>query len=163
MPLVFQSIFVHWFGHLVFGRFLFGHPAPVFWSCFAFFRHHMWLCLHNLNYWLTFLPTFFLRSFDVLSKTSNCPIMKTYGDKPIVFRFENEEEFYMIGSEVGNHLRLFRGALYKRFPGLTRRNLNNDLRKKLVDMGHSQHVSASSITLLVRTILFNWFCHLFYK
>ena len=140
-----QSIFVHWFGYLVFGRFLFGHPVPVFWSCLAFFRR------------------FCRRSFDVLSKTSNCPIMKTYGDKPIVFRFENEEEFYMIGSEVGNHLRLFRGALYKRFPGLTRRNLNNDLRKKLVDMGHSQHVSASSITLLVRTILLNWFCHLFYK
>lgn len=55
----------------------------------------------------------------------------------------------MIGSEVGNFLRLFRGALYKRFPGLTRRTLTNEERRKLVEMGHSQHVTASSISLLM--------------
>ena len=45
--------------------------------------------------------------------------MKTYGEKPIVFKFDNDETNteYMIGSEVGNYLRLFRGALYKKFPG----------------------------------------------
>ena len=45
--------------------------------------------------------------------------MKTYGEKPIVFKFDNDETQteYMIGSEVGNYLRLFRGALYKKFPG----------------------------------------------
>merc|ERR1712241_1534806 len=77
--------------------------------------------------------------------------MKTYGEKPIVFKFDNDETNteYMIGSEVGNYLRLFRGALYKKFPGLTRRTLTNEERKKLLDMGHSQHVTASSITLLV--------------
>ena len=75
--------------------------------------------------------------------------MKTYGEKPIIFRFENDGEDYMIGSEVGNYLRFFRGALYKRFPGLTRRNLTNDERRKLVEMGHSQHVTASSISLLL--------------
>lgn len=75
--------------------------------------------------------------------------MKTYGEKPIIFRFDNDETDYMIGSEVGNYLRLFRGALYKRFPGLTRRNLTNDERRKLVEMGHSQHVTASSISLLL--------------
>ena len=37
-----------------------------------------------------------------------------------------------------------------RYPGLTRRTLTNDERKKLIEMGHSQHVAASSITLLVR-------------
>ena len=71
--------------------------------------------------------------------------MKTYGDKPIVFKFPHDETEYMIGSEVGNYLRLFRGALYKRYPGLTRRTLTNDERKKLLEMGHSQHVTASSI------------------
>jgi len=76
--------------------------------------------------------------------------MKVYGEKPIVFKFDNDETNteYMIGSEVGNYLRLFRGALYKKFPGLTRRTLTNEERKKLLDMGHSQHVTASSITLL---------------
>ena len=75
--------------------------------------------------------------------------MKTYGEKPLVFKFDNDDCEYMIGSEVGNYVRLFRGALYKRFPGLTRRTLTNEERKKLVEMGHSQHVTASSITLLL--------------
>jgi SWI/SNF-related matrix-associated actin-dependent regulator of chromatin subfamily B protein 1 len=77
-------------------------------------------------------------------------MMKTYGEKPLVFKFDTEDDYFMIGSEVGNYLRLFRGALYKRYPGLARRNLTNEERKKLVEMGHSQHVCASSITLLVR-------------
>merc|ERR1712209_345165 len=55
----------------------------------------------------------------------------------------------MIGSEVGNYLLLFRGALYKKFPGLARRNLTNDERRKLIDMGHSQHVTSSTISLLL--------------
>ena len=75
--------------------------------------------------------------------------MKTYGEKPIVFKFPGDENEYMIGSEVGNYMRLFRGALYKRFPALTRRNMTVDERKKLVEMGHSNHVSASSISLLL--------------
>ncbi|XP_023342102.1 SWI/SNF-related matrix-associated actin-dependent regulator of chromatin subfamily B member 1 [Eurytemora carolleeae] len=74
---------------------------------------------------------------------------KTYGEKPIVFRFEENGEEYMIGSEVGNYLRLFRGALYKKYPGLTRRTLANDERKKLNEMGHSQHVTSSTISLLL--------------
>ena len=82
---------------------------------------------------------------------------KTYGDKPLVFAFDGDGEQYMIGSEVkqstvrlslynfsnakvGNYLRLFRGALYKKFPGLARRNLTNDERRKLIDMGtHHPH------------------------
>ena len=76
--------------------------------------------------------------------------LRCYGEKPLVFRFGGEDGTdYMIGSEVGNYLRLFRGALYKRYPGLSRKNLTTDERKKLVEMGHSQHVQASSITLLL--------------
>lgn len=74
---------------------------------------------------------------------------KTYGEKPIVFRFEEGGEEFMIGSEVGNYLRLFRGALYKKYPGLTRRTLANDERRKLNEMGHSQHVTSSTISLLL--------------
>ena len=63
---------------------------------------------------------------------------KTYGDKPLVFAFDGDGEQYMIGSEVGKYLRLFSGHLYKKFPGLARRNLTHDERRKLIDMGHSQ-------------------------
>ena len=80
-----------------------------------------------------------------LKNFKNLKKMKTYGEKPIVFKFDQDDTEYMIGSEVGNYLRLFRGALYKRFPGLTRRTLENNERRKLVEMGHSQHVTASSI------------------
>ncbi len=68
--------------------------------------------------------------------------MKTYGEKPLVFKFEGEDDYFMIGSAVGNYMRLFKGSLYKKYPGLTRRNLTNDERKKLCEMGHSQHVAA---------------------
>jgi len=74
---------------------------------------------------------------------------KTYGHKPLVFAFEEKGDEYMIGSEVGNYLRLFRGALYKKYPGLFRRNLTNEERKRLVEMGHSQHVTSSTISLLL--------------
>ena len=42
---------------------------------------------------------------------------KTYGEMPIKFRFSADGEDYQIGSEVGNYLRLFRGVLYKKYPG----------------------------------------------
>lgn len=43
-----------------------------------------------------------------------CATLKTYGPKPKVFRLGEEGDGYMLGSEVGNYLRLFRGDLYKR-------------------------------------------------
>ena len=42
---------------------------------------------------------------------------KTFGEKPIIFALEEKGEQFMIGSEVGEYLRLFRGALYKKYPG----------------------------------------------
>ena len=92
---------------------------------------------------------------------------KTYGDKPLVFAFDGDGEQYMIGSEVkqstvhlslynfsnakvGNYLRLFRGALYKKFPGLARRNLTNDERRKLIDMG-TYHPHTIILTILIFT------------
>lgn len=45
-------------------------------------------------------------------------------------------------------MRLFRGSLYKKYPGMTRRNLSNDERKKLLESGLSSHILASSVSLL---------------
>lgn len=74
--------------------------------------------------------------------------LRTFGDKPINFQLEENGDYYCVGSEVGNYLRLFRGSLYKRYPGMYRRPITNDERKKLIDLGLSQHVLASSVSLL---------------
>ena len=98
--------------------------------------------------------------------------LKTYGDRPISFQLEENGEFYCIGSEVktiyilqvfsvittcvclswgfqvGNYLRLFRGSLYKKYPGMTRRLITSEERKRLGDLGLNQHILASNISLL---------------
>nr|SVE93037.1 EOG090X06Y8 [Moina brachiata] len=74
--------------------------------------------------------------------------LKTYGDRPVSFQLEENGEFYCIGSEVGNYLRLFRGSLYKKYPGMFRRLITSEERKKLGDLGLNQHVLASNISLL---------------
>ncbi|XP_019874976.1 SWI/SNF-related matrix-associated actin-dependent regulator of chromatin subfamily B member 1 isoform X1 [Aethina tumida] len=77
--------------------------------------------------------------------------IRTYGDKPISFQLEENGEYYCVGSEVGNYLRLFRGSLYKKYPGMYRRSITNEERKRLIDLGLSQHVLASSVSLLRAT------------
>ena len=37
----------------------------------------------------------------------------------------------MVGAEVGNYLRMFRGKLYKRFPGMTRRIATEEERDEI--------------------------------
>ncbi|XP_055695492.1 SWI/SNF-related matrix-associated actin-dependent regulator of chromatin subfamily B member 1 isoform X2 [Lutzomyia longipalpis] len=74
--------------------------------------------------------------------------IRTYGDKPISFQLEENGEYYCVGSEVGNYLRLFRGSLYKKYPGMTRRTLSNEERKRLIESGLSSHILASSVSLL---------------
>lgn len=75
--------------------------------------------------------------------------VRTYGDKPISFQIEENGDFYCIGSEVGNYLRMFRGSLYKKYPGLIRRTISNEERKRLLDTtGINSHCLASSVTLL---------------
>lgn len=49
---------------------------------------------------------------------------------------------------MGNYLRLFRGSLYKKYPGMFRRSITNEERKRLIDLGLSQHCLASSVSLL---------------
>lgn len=74
--------------------------------------------------------------------------LRTYGDKPISFQIEEGGDFYCVGSEVGNYLRLFRGSLYKKYPGMARRTLTNEERKRLIDNGLGAHVLSSSVSLL---------------
>uniref|UniRef100_U5ELY9 Putative swi-snf chromatin remodeling complex snf5 subunit n=1 Tax=Corethrella appendiculata TaxID=1370023 RepID=U5ELY9_9DIPT len=74
--------------------------------------------------------------------------LKTYGDKPISFQVEENGDLYCIGSEVGNYLRFFRGSLYKKYPGMQRRNLSNEERKRLLDSGISNHLLSASVSLL---------------
>ncbi|KAL5477803.1 hypothetical protein EMCRGX_G024650, partial [Ephydatia muelleri] len=58
-----------------------------------------------------------------------CTTLKTYGPKPRAFKLSENGEEFMLGSEVGNYLRLFRGDLYKKYPSLWRRKMTPDERK----------------------------------
>lgn len=81
----------------------------------------------------------------------NKELPKTIGEKPNSFNFSFDDgtsgKFY-IGSEVGSHLRLFRGVLYKKYPSLWRRNLTQEERRKLVQIGCSEQNLASHLTLV---------------
>uniref|UniRef100_A0A8V1A522 SWI/SNF-related matrix-associated actin-dependent regulator of chromatin subfamily B member 1 n=1 Tax=Gallus gallus TaxID=9031 RepID=A0A8V1A522_CHICK len=70
-------------------------------------------------------------------------LSKTFGQKPVKFQLEEDGEFYMIGSEVGNYLRMFRGSLYKRYPSLWRRLATVEERKKIVASSHENQRSHS--------------------
>ncbi|XP_014671696.1 PREDICTED: SWI/SNF-related matrix-associated actin-dependent regulator of chromatin subfamily B member 1-like isoform X2 [Priapulus caudatus] len=74
--------------------------------------------------------------------------LKTYGEKPKPFQLEKDGEWYYVGSQVGNYLRMFRGSLYKRYPGMWRRLLTPDERKKIQEMALGHHALATSVTLL---------------
>uniref|UniRef100_A0A672Z2C3 SWI/SNF related, matrix associated, actin dependent regulator of chromatin, subfamily b, member 1 n=1 Tax=Sphaeramia orbicularis TaxID=375764 RepID=A0A672Z2C3_9TELE len=63
-------------------------------------------------------------------------LSKTFGQKPVKFQLEEDGDFYMIGSEVGNYLRMFRGSLYKRYPSLWRKLASVEERKKIVESSH---------------------------
>uniref|UniRef100_A0A669D1R8 SWI/SNF related BAF chromatin remodeling complex subunit B1b n=1 Tax=Oreochromis niloticus TaxID=8128 RepID=A0A669D1R8_ORENI len=87
-------------------------------------------------------------------------LSKTFGQKPVKFQLEQDGDFYMVGSEVGNYLRMFRGSLYKRYPSLWRRLASVEERKKIVASSHGDYCktclcsldgcsfTATSVTLL---------------
>lgn len=77
--------------------------------------------------------------------------MRTYGDKPSSFQLEEGGDYYYIGSEVGNYMRLFRGSFYKRYPSIWRRMVTVDERKKINQLGLGPHSLATNITLLKAT------------
>lgn len=75
--------------------------------------------------------------------------VRTYGQKPSSFVLDDGES-YMIGSEVGNYLRMFRGSLYKKYPSLWRRLATLEERKKIVSLslGFGHNNLATNVTLL---------------
>ena len=73
--------------------------------------------------------------------------VRTYGQKPSSFQL-GDGEHYMIGSEVGNFLRMFRGSLYKKYPSLWRRLATLDERKQIVQLGLGHNSIATNVTLL---------------
>lgn len=78
--------------------------------------------------------------------------VRTYGQKPQFFPLDDDDdEQFMIGSEVGNYLRMFRGSLYKKYPSLWRRVASLDERKKIVSLGIGHNSLATNVTL-VRTV-----------
>lgn len=81
-----------------------------------------------------------------MKETKELP--KTYGEKPLPFEFEGDNDKYYIGSEVGSYLRHFRGTLYKKYPSLWRRMITVEERKKLIQMGCSEQNLPTNITLV---------------
>lgn len=81
----------------------------------------------------------------------NKELPKTIGEKPASFSFTFDDgttgRFY-IGSEVGTYLRLFRGVLYKKYPSLWRKNLSQEERRKLIQMGCSEQNLPSHLTVV---------------
>ena len=62
---------------------------------------------------------------------------------PTAYRFPGDDERYMIGSEVGSRLDLFKGALYKKFPKLWKRVVTKDEKLILAELGVSNRVLAN--------------------
>jgi SWI/SNF-related matrix-associated actin-dependent regulator of chromatin subfamily B protein 1 len=74
--------------------------------------------------------------------------VRTYGQKPQSFPLDESGEQYLIGSEVGNYVRMFRGSLYKKYPSLWRRMATLDERKKIVSLGIGHTTLATNVTLV---------------
>ena len=84
--------------------------------------------------------------------TKLCSTLKTYGPKPKVFKLGEEGEEYMLGSEVGNYLRLFRGDLYKKYPGLWKRKMNQDERRYASEQIGYGYSNISSNVQIVKAV-----------
>ena len=74
--------------------------------------------------------------------------LKTYGNKPHVLTLPDSEDEYMIGSEVGNYVHLYRGSLYKKYPSLWRKLATLEERKYIISLGLGHSNLATNVTLL---------------
>ncbi|CAB4020467.1 Hypothetical predicted protein [Paramuricea clavata] len=72
------------------------------------------------------------------------------GEKPMVFKFEEDGEHFMIGSQVGRSMNLLKGALYKRFPSLWRRCVTSEERQLLNTIGISYNNLSNTNIMLVK-------------
>ena len=86
-----------------------------------------------------------------MASRSYCTTLKTYGAKPKSFKLSEDGEEYYLGSEVGNYLRMFRGDLYKKYPGLWKRKMSADERRVASEQIGYGHSNISSNVQIVRT------------
>ena len=61
----------------------------------------------------------------------------------------------MVGAEVGNYLRMFRGKLYKRFPGLERRTATEEEREEIKKVLKVTHPHKSPLSLILQMHVFD--------
>lgn len=81
----------------------------------------------------------------------------TFGEKPKTFSFELDENGnpvveYIISSELEKYLRLCKGSLLECFPKLTRRHINIDERKKLVQIGFPESLDTNDCLMLASEV-----------
>lgn len=77
-------------------------------------------------------------------------VLKTYGERPNHFRLEEGGDEFYIGSEIGQYLRLYRGAIYKKYPQLWKKLATLEEKRKLGDMKLSQSYLNTNIMLVKR-------------
>ncbi len=80
-----------------------------------------------------------------------CTTLKSYGPKPKVFKLGDGAEELMLGSEVGNYLRLFRGDLYKKYPGLWKRKMTQEERRHASEQIGYGYATISSNVMIVKS------------
>ncbi|XP_067935696.1 SWI/SNF-related matrix-associated actin-dependent regulator of chromatin subfamily B member 1-like [Watersipora subatra] len=87
---------------------------------------------------------------DSLKLRSSTPI-STYGDKPKIVKLAADGDEYYIGSEAGAYLRLFKGALYKKYPLIWRRMISSEERKQMAELGYGLHTLATHISIVKKS------------
>ena len=74
------------------------------------------------------------------------------GRKPHQFPLgEQANEYFMMGSEAGAYMGLFRGAIYKKFPKLWRRIASAEERKKIYSVIDDPKMKVATNVTLVRS------------
>jgi SWI/SNF-related matrix-associated actin-dependent regulator of chromatin subfamily B protein 1 len=74
--------------------------------------------------------------------------VRTYGKLPPRFQLEDDGDLYMIGSDVGQYMRLFRGGIYRKYPSMWRRMVTPAERKQIIDNGYIMQGWAINIQLV---------------
>ncbi|OAF71280.1 SWI/SNF-related matrix-associated actin-dependent regulator of chromatin subfamily B member 1, partial [Intoshia linei] len=75
--------------------------------------------------------------------------IRTFGEKPKCFKLLDNEMYY-VGSQIGAFLRMFRGILYKKYPGLWRRPITPDERRLVCEKVNFGPQSLATNVILVK-------------
>ncbi|KII70887.1 SWI/SNF-related matrix-associated actin-dependent regulator of chromatin subfamily B member 1 [Thelohanellus kitauei] len=68
---------------------------------------------------------------------------------PSVINLDGQD--YMIGSEVGYYLNIPRGEIYRKYPGLKRRQATSEERKKIIELHPCNTYASSSRIFLLKS------------